>query len=675
MKTIVLIVFLIIQNLRVVFAQEENNSEKIKQLLNDATILDSQGDYIGVIESLLKAVEIDTSLKQTKKILALKLKENIKLIEQSNRLDLLDKSFVYLSGLKQYDDQVISLIDFYYTNGYYEKLSSTLQQLIKKDINEIRISAEQLQRIDYEKDPETAIKIYKIILPFVYSPLIDVLPFAYRSRNQELINQIIRRYFDVPSEEISSDSLLVKRINSNFLLLDPKINPPLFRQICYVLKPYIWEEYQIELLVKLYTIKDFQQFDNQLEIVLRNNIYSESKLLVNSIIALDPEIDINRYKKLFAFIVKGLNIAELDSVISVKNNYKLSKNFYAASDEVVHNAFLNKIYKSITADIQESQNYIFWGVACLGNNEVGRAKRYFDNVILFGRTKDVDELNYELKWWSENGFKSEEINLISLEYFGEENQSKNDFDQSVIKNVNEEYLMSSFHALFIAVEDYTSSSLDLKYPVSDAQKLYNILTTRYSYLSDKIIFLKNPVRKDIIQTFTKLRKQLSINDNLLIFFAGHGYWDEEAEQGYWLPSDSEQSDQLNWISNSDVKSFIKSLKNKHTLLISDACFSGGIFKTREAFLEDNLNIDEVYKFPSRRAITSGYLKEVPDKSVFMEYIIKTLNDNNKKYLTSQKLYLLIRDAVINNSPVHQTPLYGIIYESGDEGGDFIFYLK
>jgi len=113
MKTIILIVFLIIQNLRVVFAQEDNNSEKIKQLLNDATILDSQGDYIGVIESLLKAVEIDTSMKQIKKLLALKLKENFQLIEQSNRLDLLDKSFVYLSGLKQYDDQIISLIDFY----------------------------------------------------------------------------------------------------------------------------------------------------------------------------------------------------------------------------------------------------------------------------------------------------------------------------------------------------------------------------------------------------------------------------------------------------------------------------------------------------------------------------------------------------------------------------------
>jgi hypothetical protein len=38
----------------------------------------------------------------------------------------------------------------------------------------------------------------------------------------------------------------------------------------------------------------------------------------------------------------------------------------------------------------------------------------------------------------------------------------------------------------------------------------------------------------------------------------------------------------------------------------------------------------------------------------------------------QKLFTSLREAVINNSPTHQTPLYGAISETGDEGGDFIF---
>jgi len=53
---------------------------------------------------------------------------------------------------------------------------------------------------------------------------------------------------------------------------------------------------------------------------------------------------------------------------------------------------------------------------------------------------------------------------------------------------------------------------------------------------------------------------------------------------------------------------------------------------------------------SRKALTSGTLKEVPDKSVFIEYLIKRLDENNRKYLPSEQLYSSLKDAVMNNSP-------------------------
>ena len=59
----------------------------------------------------------------------------------------------------------------------------------------------------------------------------------------------------------------------------------------------------------------------------------------------------------------------------------------------------------------------------------------------------------------------------------------------------------------------------------------------------------------------------------------------------------------------------------------------------------------------------------------MEFLAKRLRDNNEMYLDTQKLYTSLRDAVINNSPIHQTPLYGAIGETGDEGGDFIFIKR
>ena len=109
--------------------------------------------------------------------------------------------------------------------------------------------------------------------------------------------------------------------------------------------------------------------------------------------------------------------------------------------------------------------------------------------------------------------------------------------------------------------------------------------------------------------------------------------------------------------------------------MTDACFSGGIFKTRSAFSDVPPAVNELYKLPSRKAMTSGTLKEVPDHSVFVEYLTKRLDENKEQYLSSEQLFVSFRTAVINNSPIQQIPQYGEIRQCGDEGGDFIFVKR
>jgi hypothetical protein len=117
------------------------------------------------------------------------------------------------------------------------------------------------------------------------------------------------------------------------------------------------------------------------------------------------------------------------------------------------------------------------------------------------------------------------------------------------------------------------------------------------------------------------------------------------------------------------------IKTKHTLLVADACFSGGIFKTRSAFGEPPAATNALYNLPSRKAITSGTLTEVPDKSVFVEYLIKRLGNNEDKFMSSEDLFSRFKTAVINNSPTNQIPQFGEIRAAGDEGGDFIFVRR
>jgi hypothetical protein len=65
-----------------------------------------------------------------------------------------------------------------------------------------------------------------------------------------------------------------------------------------------------------------------------------------------------------------------------------------------------------------------------------------------------------------------------------------------------------------------------------------------------------------------------------MFCAGHGSWDKDMQQGFCLPSKASVNDDSEWLANSTIRNYVKAIKSRHTLLISDAYFSGGLFKTR-----------------------------------------------------------------------------------------------
>ncbi len=236
---------------------------------------------------------------------------------------------------------------------------------------------------------------------------------------------------------------------------------------------------------------------------------------------------------------------------------------------------------------------------------------------------------------------------------------------------------AKYYALFIAVQDYNNPDINkLDYPLNDARQLMETLISKYTFERENVVFLQNPDRRSIYKSFQDLRKRLTDKDNLLVFYAGHGMWMDDMKQGFWLPRDAAgPNDPSDWIPNSSIRDYIKAFKAKHVLLVDDACFSGGIFKVRSAFPDPKTSLEKIYEMPSRKAITSGSLKTVPDRSVFVEFLAKRLSDNNDPYLDTQKLFSSMRDAVINNSPTQQTPLYGAINEAGDEGGDFVFVRR
>ena len=236
----------------------------------------------------------------------------------------------------------------------------------------------------------------------------------------------------------------------------------------------------------------------------------------------------------------------------------------------------------------------------------------------------------------------------------------------------------NYHALVIAIQNYDCADIGkLKYPIRDANKIYKLLTDQYSFDEERIKLMLDSSRQEIISELYQLGSTLNSDNNLLIFYAGHGHLDGRREQGYWLPRDALATNPANWISNGDIRDFIRGIKTQHTLLISDACFSGTMLQTPRSASFYSKTIQEKYRTPSRRVIASGSPKQtVPDESVFLNHLIRLLKDSPAQHLYAEKLYVDVCNEFVSDNLSVQNPVYGSIHHTGDEiGGDFIFIRK
>lgn len=159
------------------------------------------------------------------------------------------------------------------------------------------------------------------------------------------------------------------------------------------------------------------------------------------------------------------------------------------------------------------------------------------------------------------------------------------------------------YMLMIGVNDYKDDALDLRFPVQDARALSNAIemsTSKMlgaqnvhvyhveSKLANNEIFT-TPERAGVMKALAEIGLKAKANDLLLIFFAGHGVMQGQADKSFtFLTADASQVNQIG-ISTSDLKSWLspegpfKMLPNK-TILVYDACNSGQAAKELVAAL-------------------------------------------------------------------------------------------
>src|SRR5262249_1652147 len=137
----------------------------------------------------------------------------------------------------------------------------------------------------------------------------------------------------------------------------------------------------------------------------------------------------------------------------------------------------------------------------------------------------------------------------------------------------------------------------------------------------------------IIGALADMRRDLSWNDNLLIYYAGHGWYDQDAEQGYWLPVDASEDNQAHWISNADVTNARKALKAKHILVVADSCYSGTLARSGNTPGRGRHFPERIVKKKARTVLTSRGLEPVMDAggeghSVLARAFLTALDEND-----------------------------------------------
>jgi len=241
--------------------------------------------------------------------------------------------------------------------------------------------------------------------------------------------------------------------------------------------------------------------------------------------------------------------------------------------------------------------------------------------------------------------------------------------------------IGKYTAIIIGINDYSDDNIqDLDTAVNDAKAISDILSLKYGFQDISLLTDKNATRVCIDRVFRNKINSLNLNDSLVIYFAGHGDIDRELGGGWWLPSDAKGGYPGTYIDNTIIQKYIKAMRAKHVLLISDSCYSGtlfGISRKAPPIITEKYYV-ALYNEKSRWGLTSGNITPVSDMgsnnhSIFAYQLIKMLNTNKQPYVTPRQIYDHIAPIICNNA--EQKPMCLPIRNTGDQGGEFVFILS
>lgn len=249
--------------------------------------------------------------------------------------------------------------------------------------------------------------------------------------------------------------------------------------------------------------------------------------------------------------------------------------------------------------------------------------------------------------------------------------------------------LGRYFALLIGNQNYSSLE-NLDTPLNDIARAEKVLRENYGF---EVITIADSDNIKLMEAINDLYELVGENDNLLLFYAGHGnrLSTGAKEIGYWLPANAEQPPRdTYWVSNEFVSGHLSRLKARRVLVVADSCYAG-LLSGEPSFLllgdkSPDYSNPEFLAFKldkrARLLLSSGGDKPVLDSggnghSVFARAFLDEL-EANTTLIGAPELYTRIRNRVEQaaaRQSFNQKPDFKTIKAAGHEIGDFFFVPK
>ncbi len=235
-----------------------------------------------------------------------------------------------------------------------------------------------------------------------------------------------------------------------------------------------------------------------------------------------------------------------------------------------------------------------------------------------------------------------------------------------------------YRVLIIANQSYDHLT-DLSTPRNDAALVGKVLENRFGA---SVEYLTDATRVEILSALNRYRRELTLTDNFILYYAGHGIYDEELKVGYWQPVDGTPDEDYTWIETDRVSRTLSGFQSRNALVIADSCYSGSVLRGAEPRDQQDKNGVALLALNSKKtrlAMTSGGLQPVldaagnADNSAFASTLVEIFKGIENP-TTISSIFSDLRNSVTLESAAwgfEQIPELAPLYKAGHDGGDFI----